>query len=212
MLAPLFTVLEVIMEVLLPFITARIIDEGLSAGNMDAVWKNGIIMVVMAMLSLLFGILSAKFASEASAGLAHNVREAEYRAVQTYSFSNIDKFSTAGLVTRMTTDITNLQMAFMMIIRVAVRAPIMIISSMIMSFYVNSGIALIFLLAVIVLGIIIFIIAINLHRLFTRVFDKYDDLNASVQENISAIRVVKSFSREEYEKGKFAESAGSDTG
>lgn len=207
MLAPLFTVLEVIMEVLLPFITARIIDEGLSAGNMDAVWKNGIIMVVMAMLSLLFGILSAKFASEASAGLAHNVREAEYRAVQTYSFSNIDKFSTAGLVTRMTTDITNLQMAFMMIIRVAVRAPIMIISSMIMSFYVNSGIALIFLLAVIVLGIIIFIIAINLHKLFTRVFDKYDDLNASVQENISAIRVVKSFSREEYEKGKFAESA-----
>lgn len=125
--APLFTVLEVIMEVLLPFITARIIDEGLSAGNMDAVWENGIIMVVMAMLSLLFGILSAKFASEASAGLAHNVREAEYRAVQTYSFSNIDKFSTAGLVTRMTTDITNLQMAFMMIIRVAVRAPIMII-------------------------------------------------------------------------------------
>ncbi|MBS6943033.1 MAG: ABC transporter ATP-binding protein, partial [Clostridiales bacterium] len=144
-LTPLFTALEVVMEVLLPFITAKIIDNGLQAGNMQAVYQYGIVMLVMAFFSLAFGALAGKYAASASAGVAANLREAIYSNIQTFSFSNIDKFSTAGLVTRMTTDITNVQNAYQMVLRIAVRAPLMLVSSMVMCFTINRDLSLIFL-------------------------------------------------------------------
>lgn len=203
LLAPLFTALEVVMEVLLPFITAKIIDEGIQGGNLNAVYIYGGVMIAMAMLSLTFGILAGVYAARASSGLACNLRESMYENIQRYSFANIDKYSTAGLVTRMTTDVTNVQNAFQMIIRIAVRAPFMLISSMIMCFSIQHQLSLVFVVAIIFLAVILMLIVWKTFPIFDNVFKKYDGLNASVQENVSAIRVVKAYVREDYETEKF---------
>lgn len=206
-LTPVFTALEVIMEVLLPFITAKIIDDGLQQGNMDAVYRYGAIMLVMAVCSLFFGAFAGKYAASASSGLACNLRESIYEKVQEFSFSNIDKFSTAGLVTRMTTDVTNVQNAFQMIIRIAVRAPLMLVASMVMCFMINRKLSMMFLGAILFLALILGLILKRATAAFNVVFQKYDDLNASVQENVSAIRVVKAYVREDYENQKFTKAA-----
>ena len=197
------TMLEVIMEILLPFITARIIDEGLQASSLPAVYRYGIVMVVLAFLSLVFGGIAGKFAASASSGLSANLREAIYNNIQTFSFSNIDKFSVPGLVTRMTTDVTNVQNAFMMVIRVAVRSPLNFLFSFAMCLYINRELSLTFFVAVAFLIVVIGAIMVITMKIFNEVFQRYDDLNASVQENVSAIRVVKAFVREDYEKSKF---------
>ena len=202
------TALEVVMEILLPFITAKIIDEGLQAGNMPAIYRYGALMIVMAFFSLFFGATAGKFAASASSGLSANLREAIYANIQTFSFSNIDKFSVPGLVTRMTTDITNVQNAFMMVIRVAVRAPLNLIFSFLMCLLINVHLSLMFLIAVVFLIIVLGTIMTVTMKIFNQVFTKYDDLNASVQENISAIRVVKAFVREGYENTKFSKASG----
>ena len=202
------TALEVIMEILLPFITAIIIDEGLQASSMPTVYRYGILMIIMAFLSLFFGATAGKFAASASSGLSANLREAIYANIQTFSFSNIDKFSVPGLVTRMTTDITNVQNAFMMVIRVAVRAPLNLIFSFLMCLLINVHLSLMFLIAVVFLVIVLGAIMVVTMKIFNQVFTKYDDLNASVQENISAIRVVKAFVREGYENKKFSQASG----
>ena len=207
LLAPAFTGLEVLMEVLIPFVTAAIIDEGIEAGNMERVYFYGAVMLVMALFSLLFGILAGKYAASASAGFACNLRDALYANVQTFSFSNIDKYSTAGLVTRMTTDVTNVQNAYQMILRIAVRAPLMLVCSMMMCFFISAKLSSIFLVAIVVLAEALVLIMSKTTKVFNMVFQKYDDLNASVQENVSAIRVVKAFVREDYEKGKFRKAA-----
>lgn len=212
LLTPLFTILEVVMEVLIPFVTATIIDKGINGnngeGDLPTVFIYGGVMIVMAFLSLTFGVLAGKFAANASAGFACNLRDAMFSNIQTFSFSNIDKYSTAGLVTRMTTDVTNLQNAFQMIIRIAVRAPIMLISSVVMCVIINPGISLIFLGALVVLGTVLVLIVSKATKVFDKVFTKYDDLNASVQENISGIRVVKGFVRESHENEKFVGASG----
>ena len=207
LLAPLFTVSEVLMEVLIPFVTAAIIDKGIEAGNLRQVYLYGGLMLLMACLSLVFGVLAGRFSAKASSGLACNLRESIYEKVQTFSFSNIDKFSTAGLVTRMTTDVTNVQNAAQMILRVAVRAPFMMICSLMMCFFISRKLSLIFLVAIVVLGAALFFIMAKTTKVFNQVFRKYDDLNASVQENVSAIRVVKAFVREDYENTKFEQAA-----
>lgn len=206
-LTPVFTALEVIMEVLLPFITAKIIDDGLQQGDMGTVYRYGAIMLVMAVCSLCFGAFAGKYAASASSGLACNLRESIYEKVQEFSFSNIDKFSTAGLVTRMTTDVTNVQNAFQMIIRIAVRAPLMLVASMVMCFMINRKLSLMFLGAILFLALILALILSRATAAFHVVFQKYDDLNASVQENVSAIRVVKAYVREDYENQKFTKAA-----
>lgn len=203
-LTPIFTALEVVMEVLIPFITASIIDKGIEAGDMNQVYFYGAIMLVMAFFSLLFGILAGRFAAAASSGFASNLRDAMYENIQTFSFSNIDKFSTAGLVTRMTTDVTNVQNAYQMILRITVRAPLMLICSMAMCFFINLKLSSIFLVAMVVLAIALILIMSKTTKIFDQVFRKYDDLNASVQENVSAIRVVKAFVREDHENEKFS--------
>ena len=202
-----FTMLEVIMEVLLPFITALIIDEGLEQSDMAAIWKYGIVMIAIAAVSLVSGAMAGKFAARASSGFACNLREGMYIRIQDYSFSNIDKFSTAGLVTRMTTDVTNVQNAFQMIIRIAVRAPLMLISSMIMCFLINRNLSLIFLAGLCFLAVILVCIMSRATKVFQEVLDRYDDLNASIQENVTAIRVVKAYVREKYENEKFQKAA-----
>lgn len=207
LLTPLFAALEVVMEVLIPFITAMIIDQGIEAGNMKKVGLYGSIMLVFAMFSLLFGVLAGKYAANASSGLACNLRDAMYENIQTFSFSNIDKYSTAGLVTRMTTDVTNVQNAYQMILRIAVRAPFTLICSMIMCFVINAKLSLIFVIAIVVLGAFIIVVVKTTMKIFDMVFKKYDALNASVQENVSAIRVVKAFVREDYENKKFITAA-----
>ena len=207
-LCVLLTALEVVMDILLPFITSIIIDKGLSAGSMPTVYRYGILMVVLAFFSLFFGATAGRFAASASAGLSANLREAIFSNIQTFSFSNIDKFSVPGLVTRMTTDITNVQNAFMMVIRVAVRSPLNLIFSFLMCLYINVHLSLMFLIAVVFLAIVLGTIMVITMRIFTQVFSKYDDLNASVQENISAIRVVKAFVREKYENSKFSKASG----
>ena len=199
--------LEVFMEILLPFITAIIIDKGLEAANLSVVYRYGTVMVVMALCSLLFGAMAGKFAASASSGLSANLREAIYARIQTFSFSNIDKFSVPGLVTRMTTDITNVQNAFMMVIRIAVRAPLMLIFSYVMCLIISPPMSLMFLIAVVFLVVVLGVIIVVTLKIFNRDFQKYDDLNASVQENISAIRVVKAFVRENYENRKFAKAS-----
>ena len=201
------TALEVVMEILLPFVTSMIIDRGLDAGNLPVVYRLGAVMVIMAFFSLAFGALAGKFAASAASGFSANLREAIYRNIQTFSFSNIDKFSVPGLVTRMTTDITNVQNAFMMIIRIAVRAPLMLVFSFAMCLYISPRLSSMFLIAVAFLLVVIGGIMVVTLRIFNQVFQKYDDLNASVQENISAIRVVKAFVREDYEDNKFAKAA-----
>lgn len=208
LLAPLFTVFEVLMEVLIPFVTASIIDKGIEAGNIRQVYFYGGIMLAMALLSLVFGVLAGRYAAKASSGLACNLRESIYEKVQTFSFSNIDKFSTAGLVTRMTTDVTNVQNAAQMILRVAVRAPLMLVCSMVMCFFISARLSMIFLAAILVLAAALISIMVKTTKVFNEVFRKYDHLNASVQENVSAIRVVKAFVREEYENSKFERAAG----
>ena len=198
------TTLEVITDILLPFITAIIIDQGLEQGDLPTVYRYGALMVVMAFLGLIFGALAGKYAAAASAGLSANLRQAIYHSIQTFSFSNIDKFSVPGLVTRMTTDITNVQNAFMMVIRVAVRAPLTFVFSYIMCLIISPKLSLTFLIAVFFLIAVLGLIMVVTMKIFNQVFRKYDDLNASVQENISAIRVVKAFVREGYENEKFS--------
>ena len=195
------------MEILLPFITSIIIDRGLEQANLPVVYRYGALMVVMALLSLAFGAGSGKFAASASSGLAANLREAIYNNIQTFSFSNIDKFSVPGLVTRMTTDITNVQNAFMMVIRVAVRSPLTLIFSYIMCVIISPKLSLTFLIAVVFLVVVLGAIMVVTMKIFNEVFRRYDDLNASVQENISAIRVVKAFVREGHENQKFSKAS-----
>ena len=201
------TTLEVIMEILLPFITARIIDNGLEAANLSVIYRYGILMVVMAFLSLVFGAAGGRFAASAASGLSANLREAIYQKIQTFSFSNIDKFSVPGLVTRMTTDITNVQNAFMMVIRMALRAPLNLIFSFLICLLISVRMSLMFLIAVVFLVAVLGTIMVVTLKIFRQVFDRYDDLNASVQENVTAIRVVKAFVREDYENDRFSKAA-----
>ena len=205
--APVFTAGEVLMEVLIPFVTASMIDMGIEVGNIHQVFWYGGIMLVMALLSLMFGVLAGRYAAKASSGLACNLRESIYEKVQTFAFSNIDKYSTAGLVTRMTTDVTNVQNAYQMILRIAVRAPLMLICSMVMCFFISAKLSMIFLAATIILAAALIFIMVKTTKVFSEVFRKYDDLNAGVQENVSAIRVVKAFVREEHENSKFGKAA-----
>ncbi len=207
-LTPFYAMLEVVMEVLLPYIMARIIDKGIEKGDMQAVLLYGGLMAAAAMVSLFSGIMSGVHGAKASTGFACNLREEIYRKIQGFSFSNIDKFSTAGLVTRMTTDVTNIQNAFQMCIRIAVRAPFMLISSMFMSFLVSPRMSSMFLVALVILGVALGLVVRFAMKTFSEAFHKYDELNASVQENVSAIRVVKAYVREDYEKQKFRKASG----
>ena len=208
LLTPVFMILEVIMETIIPLMMASIIDDGVEAGNMNHIYIMGSLMVVTAFISLWAGVMGGKYGARASTGFARNLRKAMYENIQTFSFSNIDKFSTSGLVTRLTTDVMNIQNAYQMILRMCMRAPASLICAMAMSFYVNARVALIYLGAVFILGIILCIIIKFTMKYFKQVFKKYDALNESVQENVSAIRVVKAYSREEFEKSKFMTASG----
>ncbi len=206
-LTPVYTAGEVFMEILIPFIIALLIDKGIEAGDMQKVVIYGFIMLLFAFISLFFGVQAGKKAATASTGFAANLRESMFEKIQTYSFSNLDKFSTAGLVTRLTTDVTNLQNAFQMIIRIAVRAPLMMICSMIMCFSINVKLSFVFLIALVILAIALSLVMGKTLPIFKKVFDKYDALNSSIQENVTAIRVVKAFNREEFENQKFEKAA-----
>ena len=206
-LTPLCTALEVLMEILIPFVTASIIDEGIQAGDMGKVWLYGGLMLALAFLSLFFGAMAGKLGASASSGFAANLRQGMFENIQRYSFSNIDKFSTASLVTRMTTDVTNTQMAFQMSLRIAVRAPLMLLCSMAMCFVISPRLSLVFLAALVVLGVALFGVMGLTLPIFQQVFRRYDDLNASVQENVSGIRTVKAFVREKFENEKFKSAA-----
>lgn len=206
-LTPAFMILEVAMEMVIPLLMASIIDKGVNAGNMDHIYKIGALMVVCAAIGLFAGLMGGRYGARASAGLARNLRKSMYEKIQTFSFANIDKFSTAGLVTRMTTDVTNLQNAYQMILRMAVRASISMIVAIIMAFYVSAAIAKYFMIAVIFLAVFLSLIISKATKYFSEVFPKYDDLNQSVQENVSAIRVVKAFVREDYEIGRFTKAS-----
>ncbi len=205
---PLFMVLEVLLETLIPLLMASIIDKGVVVGDMQHIFIIGGLMVLLAAGGLYAGMMGGKYGARASAGFARNLREAMYTNIQTFSFSNIDKFSTAGLVTRMTTDVTNLQNAYQMILRMCTRAPASLLCAMTMAFFINARIALIYLAAVIGLGGCLLIIMKFAMKYFNQVFKKYDDLNASVQENVSAQRVVKAYVREDYETQKFHRASG----
>ena len=200
---PVYMILEVLMETAIPLMMASIVDNGVEQGDIQHIYQMGFLMVIAAAFGLFAGIMGGKYGARASAGFAKNLRNAMYENIQTFSFSNIDKFSTAGLVTRMTTDVTNIQNAYQMILRMCMRAPASLICALIMAFVINAKIASIYLLAVIFLGGILFLIARRAMKYFDQVFRKYDDLNASVQENVTGIRVVKSFVRENYEIGRF---------
>ncbi len=200
---PFFMILEVIMETLIPFLMATLVDDGINKGNLNHVYRIGALMVVFAIIGLFAGLMGGKYGAKASAGFAKNLREDMYKNIQTFAFSNIDKFSTAGLVTRLTTDVTNVQNAYQMLLRMCMRAPVTIICAMAMSFYYNTKIASIYLIVVILLGGVLAIIISRAGRYFKAAFPKYDELNASVQENVSAIRVVKAYVREDHEKKKF---------
>ncbi len=202
-LTPLFVLCEVIIEVIIPWIMAKLIDNGIDKGDMAYIKKTGIYLAVSCVVSLIFGALAGKRAAIASAGYAKNLRADMYKNVQKFSFSNIDKFSTASIVTRLTTDVTNVQNAYQMIIRIAVRSPLMLMFSLIMAFRVNAKLSVIFLVAVPVLGVGLFLIMTKAHPIFVKVFAMYDKLNNVVQENLRGIRVVKSFVREDYENKKF---------
>lgn len=208
LLSPLFVTLEVIMECLIPFVISNLVNNIRDGAGMNLVLKDGLILVMMALLSLSFGIIAAVVCSRASTGFAKNLRKDMFYSIQNYSFENIDKFSTPSLVTRLTTDITNVQMAFMMLIRVAVRCPLMLIFAFFMAFKLGGKMAWIFVVVVPILGFGIFGIALKAMPIFRRIFKKYDALNSSVEENVKAIRVVKSFDREEYEKEKFNKASG----
>ena len=207
LLTPVFTALEVLMEVMIPFTTASLIDKGINAGDMSAVWKYGLIMLVLASFSLFCGVMSGKYSAEASTGFAANVRDKMYKKIQTFSFSNIDTFSTAGLVTRLTTDVTNVQNAFMMLIRIAIRPPLMLTMSIVMCLTISRSLSMVFFVAIVFLGIMIGLLLPRVNKVFTETFNKYDDLNAEVQENVTGVRVVKAYVREEYEKKKFSVAA-----
>ena len=200
---PLFAALEAIMDVLLPTIMAFIIDQGIEKGDMNAILRYGLLTFLVAAIALVLGVLAGKYAAEASTGFAGNLRDAMYENIQHYSFSNIDKFSTAGLVTRMTTDVTNVQNAFQMILRMCVRAPVHLVFAMFMAVVIGGPLSLVFVVAVAFLVAVLAAIMIPTFRIFDRVFKNYDNLNASVQENVSAIRVVKSFVREGFENEKY---------
>lgn len=202
-ITPLFMILEVLMEMLIPFLMASIIDDGVNAGNMQHIYKVGGIMIVAAVVGLFAGMAGGKFGAKASAGFAKNLREAMFNHIQTFSFSNIDKYSTAGLVTRLTTDVTNIQNAYQMVLRMFTRAPASLICAMIMAFRINARLSNIYLIAVLLLGTILVLIMSHATRYFQQAFPKYDELNASVQENVSAVRVVKAYVREEQETNKF---------
>ena len=202
-LTPMFAALEAVMDILLPTIMAFIIDLGIEKGDMNAIVKYGLLTFAVAAIALLLGVLAGKYAAEASTGFAGNLRDAMYENIQHYSFSNIDKFSTAGLVTRMTTDVTNLQNAFQMMERMCVRAPVHLVFALIMAFSIGGPLALIFVVAVAFLLAVLASIMVPTFKIFDRVFKNYDNLNSSVQENVSAIRVVKSFVREGFENEKY---------
>ena len=204
-LTPIFVIFEAIMEVVIPYLMAKIIDVGVQNGDLNYIFKIGAILVVSAFLSLAFGMLSGRFAAKASSGFAKNLRKGMFYNIQNYSFTNIDKFSTSSLVTRLTTDVTNVQMAFQMIIRILVRAPIMLIFALAMAFSINSRLALIFVCTMPILAVALFFIATKAHPYFEKVFKKYDVLNRVVGENLNAIRVVKAYNREEHEEKKFEE-------
>lgn len=202
-ITPVFVTLEALLEVLIPFMMSKLIDDGINKGNMNVVWKLGIILVVFAMLSLVAGTFAGNYAAIASSGYAKNLRKDMYYSVQGFSFSNIDRFSTASLITRLTTDVTNVQMAFQMIIRIAIRSPLMLIFSLIMVFTINPKLSLIYIFVIPFLGIGLYVIIMHVHPIFQRVFRTYDKLNNVVQENLNGIRVVKSYVREEHETEKF---------
>ncbi len=204
LMTPVFMILEVIMEMIIPLLMASIIDDGVNAGNMNHIYKVGACMVVAAIIGLWAGMMGAKYGARASTGFARNLRKAMFENIQTFSFSNIDKYSTSSLITRLTTDVTNLQNAYQMLLRMAMRAPASMIIAMIMAFSINAKLASTYLIAVIFLGACIAMIIPRATKYFRQVFEKYDDLNASVQENVSAIRVVKAYVREDYEKEKFS--------
>lgn len=204
-LTPIFAAIEAVMDVLLPTLMAFIIDEGIEKGDMNAIIRYGLLTFLVAAFALLLGVLAGKYAAEASTGFAGNLRDAMYENIQHYSFSNIDKYSTAGLVTRMTTDVTNLQNAFQMIERMCVRAPVHLIFALTMAIVIGGPLALVFVVAVVFLVIVLGSIMVPTFKVFDRVFKSYDNLNASVQENITAIRVVKSFVREAFENKKYTE-------
>ena len=204
LMTPVFMILEVIMEMIIPLLMASIIDDGVNAGNMNPIYKVGAYMVVAAVIGLWAGMMGAKYGAKASTGFARNLRKAMFENIQTFSFSNIDKYSTSSLITRLTTDVTNLQNAYQMLLRMAMRAPASMIIAMIMAFSINAKLASTYLIAVIFLAACIAMIIPRATKYFRQVFEKYDDLNASVQENVSAIRVVKAYVREDYEKEKFS--------
>ncbi len=208
LITPACMILEVIMEMLIPLLMAAIIDNGVEKGDMNYIYKTGAVMMILAVLGLMAGMLGAKYGASAATGLARNLRFAMFDNIQSFSFANIDKFSTAGLVTRLTTDITNVQNAYQMILRMCVRAPISMITAMAMAFFINAKLASIYLIAVIALGFCLFLIMGKAMRYFKQIFPKYDDMNASVQENVSAIRVVKAYVREDYENEKFTRASG----
>lgn len=205
---PVFMILEVIMETIIPLMMASIIDNGVSVGNAGHIYKMGALMLAAACFSLFSGFMGGKYGAKASTGFARNLRKAMYENIQTFSFSNIDKFSTAGLVTRLTTDVTNIQNAYQMLLRMCMRAPFSLICAMVMSFAVNTRIATVYLIAVLLLGVILAVLLTRTTKYFNSIFQKYDDLNESVQENVSAIRVVKAYVREDHEKEKFTKASG----
>ena len=203
LVTPIFMILEVAMEMVIPLLMASIIDDGVQAGDMKHIFVIGCYMILAAIVGLFAGVMGGKYGAKASTGFARNLREAMYENIQTFSFSNIDKFSTAGLVTRMTTDVTNIQNAYQMLLRMCFRAPVSLICAMLMAFLINARVASIYLVAVVFLGIVIIFIMRAVSKYFSEVFKKYDDLNASVQENVATQRVVKAYVREDYEIDKF---------
>ena len=206
-LAPLFMIGEVAMEVLIPFYMAKLINNGIEAQNMEYIVKIGVFLAILCIISLSCGVLSGKYAASAASGFSKNLRKDMYYNIQKFSFNNIDKFSTSSIITRLTTDVTNIQNAYQMIIRVAVRSPVMLFSSFSMAFYLNPKLSIIFLVAIIILGISLYIIIKNVYPIFQKIFKVYDKLNSVVQENLYGIRVVKSYVREDFEESKFKEVA-----
>ena len=204
---PICMTIEVLMETIIPFLMASIIDDGVDKGDLHHIYMVGGVMFLIALIGLLGGLGGGHFGAKASAGFAKNLREAMFRNIQTFSFANIDRFSTAGLVTRLTTDVTNLQNAYQMILRMCTRAPLSMICAMVMSYVICPKLANIYLIAVVILGTILMLLMMRTHRYFSQVFEKYDELNASVQENVSGIRVVKAYVREDYEKERFTKAS-----
>lgn len=200
---PVYVALEVILEVLIPYLMAILVDDGIEKGDMGVVWKIGFAMIIASIISLWAGAMSGKHAAIASSGLAKNLRRAEFANIQKFAFSNIDQYSTGGLITRMMTDVTNVQMAFQMIIRVCVRSPLMLVSALFMSFMIHAELSLVFIVVIVLLAIVLFGIIFLVRPIFERMFKRYDVLNTRIQENISGIRVVKAFVRHEFENNKF---------